>query len=94
MKTPTIREYDGWRATATAQWFFEVYLQGYADVMAGENGRAAGAFEDTEGKAFMTFAKNAGVIQGVEDAISLDPFAEEREELKDEDTSSGETSPS
>lgn len=88
---PSISEYDGWRNSPVGRWFFDTYLQGYADASAGINGRAVGGVEDTSGKEFLTYVKNAGVISGVEYAILSDPFEEEREEREHEDTSGGET---
>ena len=85
MNRPTMSEFDGWKNSATGIWFFEHYLQGYADIMAGENGRGVGVIEETIGKELLTFVKNAGVICGVESVISLDPFDDEREELENND---------
>lgn len=77
MKRPTVSEFDGWRQSVVGIWFFEHYLQGYADFSAGQNGRAVGLYS-TSHEELMTYARNAGVIQGVEYAIGTDPFEEER----------------
>ena len=81
VNSPSITEFDGWRASPTSQWFFEVFLQGYADAMAGENGRGVGRIEETADRELLTFVRNAGVISGVEIAINIDPFEDEREEI-------------
>ena len=100
MNKPKMNEFDGWKNSSTGLWYFNVYLQQYADRAAGENGRGVGRVEDTVDSEFMTFVKNAGVIQGVENVINgtkeevdkdydslMDPFYEERQ---DEDPSGGE----
>jgi hypothetical protein len=91
MNTPKMSEFDGWRASAVGRWFFEVVLQGYADASAGINGRAVGSLEESQGKEILTYVKNAGVINGVEYVIELDPFIEERQELEDETESDRKT---
>ena len=85
-----MKEFDGWRASPVGVWFFETVLQGYADASAGINGRAVGSVEDSQGKEIMTYVKNAGVINGVEYVIALDPFEDERpEEGNDEEANNG-----
>jgi len=83
---PKKAEFDQWKSTHVGVWFFQEYLQGYADESAGINGRGVGRVEETAEAEFMTFVRNAGVIQGVESVIdgiteedpTLDPFYEER----------------
>ena len=84
MIQPALTEYDAWRVSPISQWFFEHYLQGLADAQAAENGRSVGLLEDSKGKEFMTFVRNAGVISGLEQAINEDPFLEGREERENE----------
>ena len=106
MQKPKMRQFDGWKSSAVGQWFFREYLQDYADSSAMENGRQFGRVEETAEKEVMTAARNAGVIQGVDDVINgirdteeesynsqLDPFAEEREEQEDESGGDGEIPP-
>ena len=81
---PTLSQFDAWKAAG--QWYFEVYLQGYADATAEENGRSVGNRGATLQDDYMILAKMAGVVEGVEFAITSDPFADEREEMQDEDT--------
>ena len=88
MNRPTIREFDRWRNTEVGIWFFDVHLKGWADAMAMENGRGVGRVEDSEDMEFMTVVRNAGVVQGVDNAITEDPFVDEREEREDEDRGS------
>ena len=87
MNIPSISEFDGWKASIVGQWYFEHYLQGYANATAEENGRAVGkrgaSFEDD----YMILARQAGIVEGVEFAITADPFEEERKEKNDEDSS-------
>ena len=83
------RDFDAWREMPVGRWFFDQVLQGYADEAAKENGRAVGSLEETQGKEFMSFVKNAGHISGVEYVINLDPFDEERQELDNEDQGGG-----
>ena len=90
MNRPSISEFDGWKNSPVGQWYFRVYLKEYADLAAGENGRGVGRVEETVDAEFMTFVRNAGVIQGVESVINgiteedllLDPFVEERDEIE------------
>lgn len=89
MNAPKLNEYDGWRNSAIGIWFFEHYLQGYADLAAIENGKAAGTWTDI-GRDHMNYVRNAGHVSGVEFVINNDPFEGEREEL-DENISGGET---
>ena len=79
-----MKEFDGWRASPVSVWFFEEVLHEYVRAAAAINGRAVGSTEDSIGKELMTFVKNAGVINGVEYVIDLDPFEDEREDIKDE----------
>ena len=79
MNQPKITEYDGWRSSAIGIWFFEHYLQGYADEAANINGRAVGTYP-TKDEDHMTYVRNAGHINGVEYTINNDPFEEERNE--------------
>ncbi len=76
MKRPLMREYDNWRRSSVGQWFFEHYLQEYADEGARLNGRQIGQME------YDVCVRNAGVIEGVEYAITADPFEEERDEAE------------
>ena len=85
MNKPTMSDFDGWRNSATGVWYFEHYLQSYADMQAQENGRSVGRIEEDTQQEFITAVRNAGVIQGVDNVVSLDPFEEEREELENED---------
>ena len=87
---PKMSEFDGWRSSPVGAWYFEV-LQGYANASADMNGRQVGSMEDSQGKEFMTYVKNAGVINGVEYAINLDPFEDRRQELESEAESDWQT---
>lgn len=77
---PTISEFDGWRNSPVGRWFFDHYLQGYADEGAKINGKAAGTYTSTEDH--ITLVRNAGFITGVEHAIHVDPLEGERNEAK------------
>lgn len=86
MNQPKLTEFDSWRNTAIGIWFFEHYLQNYVDAAAMENGKAAGTYTSKDID-HMIFVRNAGLIHGIEYAINIDPFEEERqakEEAKDE----------
>jgi len=93
MNKPTMSEFDGWKHSTVGRWFFDEFLQGYADISAGQNGRGVGVVEETVDKELLTFVRNAGVILGVESVIAgiseeddlLDPFAEERRENDEAD---------
>ena len=77
-------EFDGWRNSPVGRWFFDTYLQGYADVSAADNGRSVGNLEATSFEDYAVHVKNAGIVEGVEYAINADPFIEEREGVSDE----------
>ena len=81
MNQPKQSEYDGWRNSAVGIWFFEHYLQGYADTAAIENGKSAGRYPAKD-EDHMICVRKAGHISGVEFTINADPFEEEREEKK------------
>ena len=84
MIEPTLQEFDGWKHSSTGKWFFEHYLQGYADESAGVNGRSFGQMSEVKDDDFMIHVFNSGVINGVEYAINTDPFEDARE-VPDED---------
>jgi len=93
MTRPTINEFDAWKSSFAGQWFFGEYLQGYADALAGANGRSAGLIEGDQEKEIVVLVRNAGIISGVEsvilgateDGAELDPFQEEREYAAESD---------
>jgi len=79
-----LRDFDAWRASPVTVWFLETYLQGYAEALAEDNGRAVGNRGKDLYEDYMILAKQAGFVEGVELAITADPFTEEREEKEDE----------
>ena len=87
MNPPKMKEFDGWRNSVTGIWFFEYVLPDYARLTAEENGRSVGNRGDTMQEDYMILAKQAGIVEGVEYAATLDPFENEREEIVDESTS-------
>lgn len=84
MHQPREREFKAWRNSEVGIWFFEHVLQSYADVLARANGTAIGQQE------IETCIRYAGTVEGVEYAISLDPYEGDQE---DEVESSGEGTP-
>ena len=89
MQRPTISEYDRWKRSPVGVWVDE-YRQEQADMIAGENGRAVGTFENMD-EDYMKCVRMAGFVAGIEDAINHDPFEDEREEQESE-SESGESS--
>ena len=85
MHQPTLQEFDSWKNSSIGKWYFEFYLQGFADKSAQENGRSFGLISEVKDEDFMIHVRNSGFITGVEYAINTDPFEDSREEAKDED---------
>jgi len=81
MITPKMQEYDGWRNSAVGIWFFETFLQSYADEAARQNGKAPGSYQ-SQWEDFAAYVRNAGYISGVEYTITIDPFEETRHEIE------------
>jgi hypothetical protein len=65
-------DFKGWRHSPMGLWFFDQYLQDYADASANVNGRMPGAGIDPD-----TLVLNAGVINGVEFTIDANPWEDE-----------------
>lgn len=95
MNEPNMKDFDRWKSDPVALWFFgqfdlngdlitKGFLQNQADLRAQDNGRAAGLAE-TESYDHMKTVREAGFIFGMESAIDIDPFENEREEVVDED---------
>ena len=87
-----IQDYDAWLGNPVTRWVF-AQLQDYAEKLAQENGRAVGERGSNMQDDYMILAKQAGVVQGVEFAITADLLADEREEFIDETESNGQRYP-
>ena len=82
MAQPTMREFDEWKHTEVGKWFFNHFLQGYADQEAMRNGRMdedEARYSDSNRRTY-----NAGVVAGVDFAIEIDPYMEDREQVDGE----------
>ena len=77
---PTIKEFDEWSHNPLTKWYFD-YILDFANGLAAENGRTVGMNPDLD---HINHAINAGFINGLEEAVTHDPFIEVRSENETE----------